>query len=308
LSANGDDVTYWNDSGDVYGARFGAVLARESDVPAQISTLASGPLVARAQVNFNLGGQAITKTVSVSAGSPMVEVTLRIAALPETTAIVQTPTVLRTDTRTDDVGFGALEHPIDNRPIVPGDITYRREIFYPITYWGDVTSGEYGLTLITHGLQGLDGTDTLSLMLVRQVTDERDGEGVTDTGYHTLHYAYLPHTGGVLDAKPWTAAYAFNQPLIPVWRSGDRLTIQIPYRDTTQTHSFEINETAAQRPLSASLISATDGMIVDLIRQDDHIEALTIDYDPSTPATIQVGENRFSLPAAALNLIPVQLK
>jgi alpha-mannosidase len=308
LSANGDDVTYWNDSGDVYGARFGAVLAQESDVPAEISTLASGPLVARAQVNFILSGQAITKTVSVSAGSPIVDVTLQIAALPETTALVQTPTVLRTDTRTDDVGFAALEHSIDNRPIVPGDITYRREIFYPITYWSDVTSGDYGLTLITHGLQGLAGTDTLSLMLVRQVTDERDGEGVTDPEYHTLHYAYLPHTGGVLDAKPWTAAYAFNQPLIPVWPSGGHLNVQLPYRDNTQTHSFEINETAAQRPLSASLISAEDGMILDLIRREDKIEALAIDYDPGTPTTIQVDENRFNPPAAPLILVPIKLK
>jgi hypothetical protein len=29
-------------------------------------------------------------------------------------------------------------------------------------------------------------------MLLRQVTDP-DGEGVTDTTYHTLRYAYLPH-------------------------------------------------------------------------------------------------------------------
>ncbi len=54
-----------------------------------------------------------------------------LKALPETTVIVQTPTIISVTTRTDDLGFTAFEHPIDNRPIISGDITYRREIFYP---------------------------------------------------------------------------------------------------------------------------------------------------------------------------------
>src|SRR5207249_311543 len=105
---------------------------RASQSPAQISVLASGPLLARAQAVMSLGGQPITKTVTLRADSPLIEVALDIAALPETTAIVQTPTTLTTGTRTDDLGFTAFSHPIDDSPIVSGTITYRREVFYPI--------------------------------------------------------------------------------------------------------------------------------------------------------------------------------
>ena len=39
FSTFGDDVTYWQDSGDVYGAHFGNVIARESDATAQVTVL-----------------------------------------------------------------------------------------------------------------------------------------------------------------------------------------------------------------------------------------------------------------------------
>ncbi|MBI5565108.1 MAG: hypothetical protein HY870_09440, partial [Chloroflexi bacterium] len=195
LDGFGDDVVYLDDSGDIYGARFGQERARESATTASLIVLANGPLLARAQAVFTLGDQPLTKTVTVRADDPTIEVTLELKALPETTAIVQTPTIISTTTRTDDLGFTAFEHPIDNRPIISGDITYRRAIFYPIVYWSDVSTSNLGLSLITHGLQGLGGTQMLSLMLVRDVT--RDEEGVTDRAYHTLRYAYVPHLGKV---------------------------------------------------------------------------------------------------------------
>ena len=124
--------------------------------------------------------QQVVKTVTLQADNPLIKVELDIRALPETTAIVQTPTILDTDMRTDDLGFGAFTHRIDTRPIAPGDRTYRRSIFYPIMYWSDVSSDDIGLTLITHGLQGVSGGATRGVMLVREVT--QDKEGVTDSG------------------------------------------------------------------------------------------------------------------------------
>ena len=227
LTAPGDDVVYLDDSGDIYGARFGEERARESATRATIALLANGPLIARAQAVFTLGAQPITKTVTVRAGDPTIEVALDLKALPETTAIVQTPTIISTTTRTDDLGFTSFEHPIDNRPIISGDITYRREIFYPIMYWSDVSTNQVGLSLITHGLQGLGGTQTLNLMLVRDVT--RDEEGVTDLDFHTLHYAYVPHLGALQAAEITRRAAEFNQPLIPVWRTAGDTIVQLPF-------------------------------------------------------------------------------
>ncbi|MBI5301049.1 MAG: hypothetical protein HY868_02850 [Chloroflexi bacterium] len=304
LSAFGDDVTFIDDSGDVYGARFGSERARESQVLAQITTLAEGPLLARAQVNFALGGKPITKTVTLRADSPLVEVNLQIAALAETTAIAQTPTTLAAQTRTDDLGFGAFNHPMDNRPIVAGDITYRRKIFYPIIAWGDVSSNDAGLTLITHGLQGLGGTSTLNLMLVREVT--KDDEGVTDSDYHTLRYAYLPHVGQIDVGQVGNLSYGFNQPLIPVWRASGMLNVQLPFED--RVRQFPIARNAPRQPNSLTIISAQSGIVADLFRRDGQTQVLALDYDPATATTLTFGDKQITLPVNGYRLMPIVLR
>ena len=302
LSTYGDDITYIDDSGDVYGSFFGAERARESRTTAQITVLAEGPLLARAQAVFLLGGKPITKTVTLRADDPLIDVNLQIAALPQTTAIAQTPTTITTTTRTDDLGFGAFEHPIDNRPIAPGDVTYRREIFYPIISWGDISSNGVGLMLVTHGLQGLGGTSTLNLMLVRQVT-ERD-EGVTDAGYHTLRYAYLPHVGQVSNLP--NLSYEFNQPLIPAWRTGDALNVQLPFED--HARQFKIDPSAPAQPNQFTLLSAENGIVSDILQNGSSADALVINYDPSFPTTLRVGAKQIILPGNALTMTPVELK
>ncbi len=60
LTTFSDDLTFWQDSGDVYGATFGNIIARESDTNAQIEILAEGPLLARARITFSLNGQPVT--------------------------------------------------------------------------------------------------------------------------------------------------------------------------------------------------------------------------------------------------------
>jgi hypothetical protein len=141
LAGRGDDLVYLDDSGDVYGARFDQERARQSQAPARVVVLAEGPLLARVQVTFSLQAQPITKTITLRAGSPLVEVALQMKALAETSALMHTRTAFQTTTRTDDLGFAALEHPIDARPILPGDVTYRRKIFYPVMYWSDISAG-----------------------------------------------------------------------------------------------------------------------------------------------------------------------
>jgi alpha-mannosidase len=305
LNGPGDDIIYINDSGDVYGAFFGAERARSSTTPAQIRLLASGPLLTRAQAVIILGGQPVTKTVTLRADSPLIDVALDIAGLPETTAIVQTPTSRHTSARTDDLGFTAFSHPIDNSPIVSGTITYRREVFYPIMAWGDVSSDGTGLTLITHGLQGLGGTDTLNLMLVRNVSDggRPTSEGVQDRAYHTLRYAYLPHTGNVAAAAIWRAAYGFNQPLIAVWKAGAQRQVQLPFM--AAPGYFPITAAAHSLPPTFSLISADNGIIADLYRQEDRIEAVVLAGDPNTPVTLNGSSSPHILAPAPLTITPV---
>jgi hypothetical protein len=303
ISGYGDDLAFLADRGDVYGAFFGATQARESDLPAQIKVLAEGPLIARAQAVFSVDGFPITKTVTLRADSSRVDVALDVRALPNTTAIVQTPTTLDTQTRTDDLGFAPFEHRVDTRPITSGDVTYRRQIFYPIVSWSDVSANGSGLTLITQGLQGVAGTNTLSFMLVRDVT-ERD-EGVTDLAYHTLRYAYLPHGAETSPSvDPNLAAYEFNQPLIPVWRVNGHVLVQLPFENSARTFAPSPNARTFTTPYS--LLSLQSGILADLFHRNTETDAVVFDYDPESPATI-AGAKIINLPGAFISVTPVPL-
>ena len=287
LRGYGDDLAYYDDSGDIYGAQFGGVRARESATPATVAVLASGPLVARVQVTVSLGGQTVVKTVTVTAGSPRVDVTVAVAALPQTSVIVQVPLALAATARTDDLGFTSLTHQVDDQPITPGTSTYRREVFYPFEAWSDVSAGGAGLTLMTHGLQGLGGMTTLNLLLVRDVNDggRPDSEGVTDRAVHLLCYAYLPHSGDARTAQPAQAADAFNRPLIPVWGTGATRDVQFPplagVTDTPAPMLVNVPAAPPRRPMSFSLLTGdVSGRVADLYERAGRTEMLTL------PATV----------------------
>jgi hypothetical protein len=304
LAGYGDDLVYQEDNGDVYGATFGTEFARQSRVSAHLELLAQGPLLARARASFSLDGQPITKTITLRANNPLVEVSLQMQALPQTSALLQTPTNLQAHTRTDDLGFAAFQHALDARPIQPGDRTYRREIFYPVTYWSDVSSGGRGLSLITHGLQGVGGIDDLTLLLARSVSDNGQ-EGVNDTQPYTLLYAYYPHPGDAGQARPWLQSYAFNQPLILVWRTPDGFNIGLPFRNAALARSP--GSASPALPPSLSLASAEGGLIVDLTPQDGQVHALVVDYG-GVPATLQTPAGALALPAGWMSDVPVKLK
>jgi hypothetical protein len=303
LKSFGDDVTYWDDTGDVYGAFFGNIRARESDVSANLTVLASGPLIARVKATFTLGGQQIVKTVTMCADNPLIEVELDMSALPETTAIAQTQTSLETNMRTDDLGLGALTHAIDTRPITAGDRTYRRSIFYPIMYWSDVSSGGVGLTLITHGLQGVSGGSIRGVMLVRDVT--QDKEGVTDLDAHHLRYAYLPHSGTANDGQAWKYAYEFNQPLIVASNNGKTINVQLPFDEDIESRGLQNQENSPALPLTFSMLSTQEAVVADLYREGDQIEAVVLKYDPAKTGTINIDTQQITVPQSAFTLLPL---
>jgi hypothetical protein len=268
--------------------------------------------LARAQAVFTLGGPALTqtvtltKTVTVRADSLLVEVALDIQARPMTSAVLNTPTILQPQARTDDLGFLSFTHPVDAKPIAPGDVTYRREIFYPVSYWTDVSANGLGLSLITQGLQGMGGASTLETLLVRSATDSRDGEGVNDPDYHTLRYAYLPHSGAAADAQPWQAAYAFNQPLIPVWRAGGQLNVGLPFADGALARP--VYGAAAAEPKSFSLASAQGGLISDLVINDQQVLAQVLGYAGAGAVSVHIGQTAIPVTGTLPALVPIAVQ
>jgi hypothetical protein len=172
-------------------------------------------------------------------------------------------------------------------------------------YWSDVSNADFGLTLITHGLQGVGGGPTRSFMLVRQVT--KDPEGLTDPGIHHLHYAYLPHTGTAAEAQPWLAAYEFNQPLIPAWRSDGHINLQLPFDEATPLRQFEEASSAPEWPDSFGLLTAQNAVVTDLYRNGEQVEALAVSYDPTSPAALQFGEQQIMLSPGIFTITPISL-
>jgi hypothetical protein len=162
------------------------------------------------------------------------------------------------------------------------------------------------LSLLTHGLQGLGGTRTLNLLLIRQVSDEGH-EGVTDAGYQTLHYAYLPHAGNADDTQPWLAAYSFNQPLISVWRAGEQLHVQLLFLPG-RSRRFAIDQAVPPLPTALSLMAADSAIVADLYRRDDQVEVVILDAAPATPALLICGGTQRSLPMATWGVTEVELR
>lgn len=100
--------------------------------------------------------------------------------------------------------------------------------------------------------------------------------------------------------------YAFNQPLIPVWRSGDKLDVQLPFEE--RVRQMDLDPSAHPFPDSFSLISAQNAIISDLYRRGGQVEALVVNYDPTAAAALQIGEKQIPLAASPISILPVKLK
>jgi len=117
-----------------------------------------------------------------------------------------------------------------------------------------------------------------------------------DNRSQVQHINVCPHTGNVAAAATWRAAYGFNQPLIPVWKTGAQRQVQLPFMGTPGR--FPVAVAAHRLPPRFSLISADNGIIADLYRRNDRIEAVVLAGDPTTSATLTgSGSPRILAPA-----------
>jgi len=93
-------------------------------------------------------------------------------------------------------------------------------------------------------------------------------------------------------------------PLIPVWRSGGQFQVQLPF--APRVLAFPL-AAARSLPSSLSLIAAESAIIADLYRRGDGIEAIVLDADPQTPATISSGDRSRVLSPASLTVTPLDV-
>ncbi|HET8625849.1 MAG TPA: hypothetical protein VFL91_00415, partial [Thermomicrobiales bacterium] len=124
---------------------------------------------------------------------------------------------------------------------------------------------------------------------------------------HTLHYAYLPHAGTALDARAWLAAAAFNQPLIPAWRAGDAVQVQLPFPDGAAAGvpgRYPLAAGARAFPTSFSLLAADGGVVADFYHDGAQVDAVVLAPDPAGAITLT---GRQTVPPAAVTVLPVDL-
>ncbi|MBI3966369.1 MAG: hypothetical protein HY329_12115 [Chloroflexi bacterium] len=315
LAGPGDDVTYYADDGNVWGSRFGDRLASQRDARARVTVLTAGPLLARLKIEVGEGEAGLAKTVTLRTGSALVEVATTLAARPQSTAVVEIPLSWAPAARTDDAVIGALTHVPPDRPITPGLVTYREALFYPITYWTDVADDREGLALLTHGLQGVAGRQTLRLMLVRQAIN-RGHDAYTENGQQTLRYALRPHVGPVGQARPWLDAYAFNQPLIPVVRNGAELTVELPFGGSGSPERVTVagpgsargsGDRAPTTPESGSLLTATGAIVTDVYPGESGWWATLVGYERGAAVAITTATGTTRSEAEAINTVRLPL-
>jgi hypothetical protein len=55
------------------------------------------------------------------------------------------------------------------------------------------------------------------------------------------------------------------------------------------------------------LISAESGLVADLYHREQQLEALVLDYDPASPATLHFDQKEIRLKGAWLTVVPVEL-
>ena len=103
------------------------------------------------------------------------------------------------------------------------------------------------------------------------------------------------------------AAYEFNQPLIPAWRSDGHINVQLPFDEATPLRQFEDTSSSPEWPDSFGLLSAQNAIVTDLYQGGGEVEALTLNYDPSKLATLQLSEQQITLPPAVFTITPIPL-
>jgi hypothetical protein len=109
--------------------------------------------------------------------------------------------------------------------------------------------------------------------------------------------------GNAADAKPWISAYEFNQPLIVTWQTAQRVHVQLPFDGDAKSTGLENLENNAALPMSYSMLSAQDAVIADLYRQGDQLEAVVLNYSPTSSASVQIGNQRIALPQSVFTMM-----
>lgn len=207
--------------------------------PVHTRIVERGPVRVALETTRMAEGSTIVQRVSLTQGSPRVEVDSRIHWQTRKAILKAAfPTTVSSTEATYDIGVGAVRRGTNT--------SSRFEV--PAQQWADMTTddGGFGVAILNDCHYGHDKPDdhTLRLSLVRNpdAPDRRNGFPVLamqDLGHHQSRYAILPHVGGWEATVPEQAA-RFNQPV---------------YAFQTQAHAGERGRTVSLVRVSGSQVA-----------------------------------------------------
>ena len=173
--------------------------------PAEISVVASGPLVARVEVRRTFGPSSAVVTYELRAGARQVDVHVALDWHHDEHLVSMVfPLDVRADVARCDVQFGVVARP--THPSSPWDAAKFEVCAHRYV---DVSEPDFGVAVLNDGRYGhclFDGAVRVSLARAAKYPDPN-----ADLGHHEVTFAIRPHDGDLADVR--AAARRLNQPV-----------------------------------------------------------------------------------------------
>lgn len=119
------------------------------------------------------------------------------------------PLTVQDTVATYEIPFGTIQRSTQLR-----DSWEKAKVEVPALTWADVSSQDYGVSLLNDSKYGYDiKGNTIRLSLLRS---PKWPDPTADRGKHTIRYALYPHTGTWKEAMTVCRGHEFNNPLIAV--------------------------------------------------------------------------------------------
>jgi alpha-mannosidase len=172
-----------------------------------IEVVESGPVRAAIRVTRHFGSSSIAQTLSLTAGSPALDVDNRVDWHEQNRLLkVAFPLAVHSPRATYEIQYGHVERPTH------ANTSWEAARFEVCAHkWADYSEPGYGVALLNDGKYGHDIRDDVVRLSLLRAPNWPDPEA--DRGEHRFRYQLLPHAGDLRPAGVVDAGYDLNVPL-----------------------------------------------------------------------------------------------
>ncbi len=211
LDGQGDQLQCMTETGGGWSAwNIGDIAKAENAHPVSCTMTSNGP-ISVIHVKHDYDKSSFIQDIVLYPGVPRID--FRMTADWGQTAAGGTGLMLKVAFPVDvkdgkarfEIPFGSIERPTNGAEV-------------PAQKWIDISSGDYGVSLLNDCKYGFDVKDNTMRMTLIRTPDDPDPR--SDFGRHEINYSLYPHAGDWKQADTVRRGYEFNNPLIPVVATG----------------------------------------------------------------------------------------